>query len=502
MAATPAFYLNQVTRGAAGEINLVSFGASGDFGDRTSVDSTSGVTVANELRLYENAAALTGPRVTASSGGGMRVEAPELRIVAGANSVDLTPSATGLGVSGTLEVQGTLTTQSAQLEGQVQLPSANALVFADSGQNLLSELDSKLACTGGTIDALVLPSAGDLFFTDLGETLQEQLDAKLDASGGELAPGASLGVDSADAIVFAQENTTLRDELDALLPAAGGTMGGALVMPSAADLQFASGGSLETLLSAGVSVTGDSMTGTLNVPQVVIGGSASLRHVAGDLLVEGADLLIQGTLTADAILATSDRRLKSNIRSIDPSKAASAMARARARLYTKDGFEEAGFIAQELLEIPELAHTVHEGSDGLYRVDYNGVLTHAIAALQHATAIEQQQPLEWRERVLGDGSVRVELPGVPPGFVVSVTAVGTAPEAALAVTKDDSGFTVSGCSAGGFDWMVVSGQQMIASGGCTCYHLQPAVPGILTEPEMSTDAVPARASVSRELTEA
>ena len=51
---------------------------------------------------------------------------------------------------------------------------------------------------------------------------------------------------------------------------------------------------------------------------------------------------------------------------------------------------QAGFIAQEVQQIPELAHAVLE-SDGMYSLNYNSIFTHAVAAIKELDAVVKAQ---------------------------------------------------------------------------------------------------------------
>jgi hypothetical protein len=95
--------------------------------------------------------------------------------------------------------------------------------------------------------------------------------------------------------------------------------------------------------------------------------------------------------TATAYNPSSDGRLKENVRPI--TNAINTINKLRPRFYDwkSTGEPDDGFIAQELLEIPEFAHRVNpigKASDGsdLYGVDYMRFVTYLTAAVQELAA--------------------------------------------------------------------------------------------------------------------
>ena len=109
-----------------------------------------------------------------------------------------------------------------------------------------------------------------------------------------------------------------------------------------------------------------------------------------------------GWVTAAHFQQTSDDRLKFNEK--DVTDGLSVVRRLQPQTYDKSNElnseintkKEVGLIAQDVLLIPELAHTVHQGPederpDDRYHVDYNGAFVYGLSAIKELDAIVAAQ---------------------------------------------------------------------------------------------------------------
>ena len=138
---------------------------------------------------------------------------------------------------------------------------------------------------------------------------------------------------------------------------------------------------------------------------------------SGKLQTSNTGITVSGAVTANGGFTTSDDRLKHN--EVVITSALSVIRKLSPQRYDKtlemkaedfngeiegDYTVEAGLIAQELLEIPELSFVVTGGDitntdeDGVettepnfYAVDYNSIFTYHIAATQELEAIVSKQ---------------------------------------------------------------------------------------------------------------
>lgn len=145
---------------------------------------------------------------------------------------------------------------------------------------------------------------------------------------------------------------------------------------------------IQTQLNGKVDITGDTMTGTLNVPangfkigtdqMVASGGYIGIGTASptAELEVDG-DIKFSGTITD-----VSDRRLKEEIEPIEDSLDRIRMAKAYSYVMRNDEKKrlEYGFMAQDFLHIfPEL---VHVGNDGYLSLNYMGLIPWTVQAIQ------------------------------------------------------------------------------------------------------------------------
>jgi hypothetical protein len=128
-------------------------------------------------------------------------------------------------------------------------------------------------------------------------------------------------------------------------------------------------------------------------------------------------LTCTGAVVANIVATQSDRRVKHDIRDIDPSEGVAWVQRARPRRYLKDGRPEAGFIAQEDYESgfkdsispmrddrPEFAESDGVAASGFRLVrDYNQDSAYLTAALK--VALRQIDELLERVAALEDEAV-------------------------------------------------------------------------------------------------
>ena len=86
---------------------------------------------------------------------------------------------------------------------------------------------------------------------------------------------------------------------------------------------------------------------------------------------------VNGTVTADDFIVTSDKRLKSEIEPIK--EGLEVIKKFTSYNYIKAGKKESGFIAQEVQEV--LPHTVYENEEGMLSMSDRGVLAHMHKAI-------------------------------------------------------------------------------------------------------------------------
>ena len=122
------------------------------------------------------------------------------------------------------------------------------------------------------------------------------------------------------------------------------------------------------------------------------------------------NVAITGDLSVSGTYPTSDDRLKWNetpiTNALDTIRLLKPQTYDKAYSIPEDGsqpentFREAGFVAQEVLEIPELVQFVRpdgvEEVDGVtrikpYALNYNSIFTHMIAAVKELDTIVQAQ---------------------------------------------------------------------------------------------------------------
>ena len=99
---------------------------------------------------------------------------------------------------------------------------------------------------------------------------------------------------------------------------------------------------------------------------------------------------VNGTVTADNFIVTSDKRLKSEIEPIK--EGLEVIKQFTSYNYIKGGKKESGFIAQEVQQV--LPHTVYEDKEGMLSMSDRGVLAHMHKAIleleERLTAIEEK----------------------------------------------------------------------------------------------------------------
>jgi P2-related tail formation protein len=90
-------------------------------------------------------------------------------------------------------------------------------------------------------------------------------------------------------------------------------------------------------------------------------------------------------ITADNFITTSDKRLKENINEI--SSSLDTLSKFNSYTYIKNGHKDAGFIAQEVLEV--IPYIIQEGTDGFLTIK-----DRAIIAYLHSAIIELYHKLK------------------------------------------------------------------------------------------------------------
>lgn len=131
----------------------------------------------------------------------------------------------------------------------------------------------------------------------------------------------------------------------------------------------------------------------------LIGGSTvfndaariTLQQVSGSARVDiNGEVVTNSTITCTSLTQTSDARLKSNITPI--SDALATIRKLSPQTYEKQGLLDAGFVAQDVETIPELASYVstpeNEAPKGL---NYSALFSHAVAALQELDRVVHSQ---------------------------------------------------------------------------------------------------------------
>mgnify|MGYP001459005931 CR=1 FL=1 len=178
---------------------------------------------------------------------------------------------------------------------------------------------------------------------------------------------------------------------------------------------FNDGTQQTTAATAGAPVDSPTFTGTVNFPSLQISPLGSLGCYISNPNTGSAWLgignswngtlpvYIQGNLYVNNVQITSDDRLKFNetnitdgldtIRLLSPEVYDKAIGKDPLNDNTERR-KEAGFIAQEVAQIPQLAHTVQEPESErsqTYSVRYNDILAYAVAALKELDTIVQLQ---------------------------------------------------------------------------------------------------------------
>lgn len=121
--------------------------------------------------------------------------------------------------------------------------------------------------------------------------------------------------------------------------------------------------------------TGDTMTGTLNLP------SNGLNVGSGQLLVTGGNVTTTGQFTAaNNVTAYSDARLKEDIKPISAALAKVMDMRGVTFSYKDTGNRGAGVVAQEVQQI--LPEVVYEDDSGYLHVAYGNMVSVLIEAIK------------------------------------------------------------------------------------------------------------------------
>ena len=117
----------------------------------------------------------------------------------------------------------------------------------------------------------------------------------------------------------------------------------------------------------------------------------TLQQVSSTARVDIAgEVVANSTITCTSLTQTSDARLKSNLAPI--SDALATIRKLSPQTYSKQGVLDAGFVAQDVETIPELASYVSTPEDEAPKaLNYSALFTHAVAALQELDTIVQRQ---------------------------------------------------------------------------------------------------------------
>ncbi len=145
-------------------------------------------------------------------------------------------------------------------------------------------------------------------------------------------------------------------------------------------------GSLRATQIHGDSITADTVTmETLRTDHLTVHGSMELES-----------LDVSGSISAMEFTATSDRRLKTDVRSISKGRAREVIASLRGCIYAfkrEPQRARAGFIAQEVREVaPQL---VSEDQDGLLGVDMMGIIPYLVAEVKGLRAELEEIRSSW-----------------------------------------------------------------------------------------------------------
>lgn len=133
------------------------------------------------------------------------------------------------------------------------------------------------------------------------------------------------------------------------------------------------------------------------------GGSQYITYNSDlDKLIIEKDTIVQGSLSADQLLATSDKNVKNNIQDLNPVESFEFIKKMRPVEYNKiKTGKEAGFLAQELEELDEF---LVRDSNGTKVVNYNSIISILVSGLKNS----QERIEELENQLKNKGVSKVE----------------------------------------------------------------------------------------------
>lgn len=168
--------------------------------------------------------------------------------------------------------------------------------------------------------------------------------------------------------------------------------------------------SADFYIDSAFTIHGDSEAEVLNVYDWVPDTNQNLYYDKGNIIIGattdvdaslnvfgkvyiGGDLEVDGVITAQSVIQTSDARLKTNVQ--DLTHGLDLIRQIQPKLYNKNDLKEAGVLAQDILEIEGLEHLVHlDEKTQMYSVNYMGLYMYAIQAIKELEAkLQRDSPL-------------------------------------------------------------------------------------------------------------
>lgn len=149
-------------------------------------------------------------------------------------------------------------------------------------------------------------------------------------------------------------------------------------------------------------MTGEGPTGPTGPAGSSGGGSQYITYDSNlDKIIIEKDTIVQGSLSADQLLATSDKNVKNDIHELNQTESYEFIKKLRPVEYNKiKTGKEAGFLAQELEELDEF---LVRDSNGTKVVNYNSIISILVSGLKNS-----QQRIEELENQLRSKGSNVE----------------------------------------------------------------------------------------------
>jgi hypothetical protein len=188
-----------------------------------------------------------------------------------------------------------------------------------------------------------------------------------------LPPGTIVA--TGDTILPSQHNPAMQDIASALtgsMPRTGGSFTGLV--------NFAAGIAGGAVVNGGFNVTGSGgYAGNFTAKAITITESLG---VGTQLFVNGPGDFV-GNVSANSFIPTSDRRLKTDIQTLDGATMLRAVRRIGGRQYVKAGSPELGVIAQDVQNAGLGAVVAANDRDGMLGVNYSALVGVLFAAVSY-----------------------------------------------------------------------------------------------------------------------